>query len=218
MIRNPKVLVVAAMALVASGALGISRVQAAEFHCSVEPCRVTLKPDGEVPSKTAHQVFILSSGASEFSLTCEKVSAEATSLTKTTSELTLTNISYTCSNFTMRMNGCAYRITASGTTTIICPEGKSIELVINNIFTECIYTIPSQGPLGNVTYHDVEPKKKEQITVESHLGEVKLILDGGQAKCGLNPEQEPKLQVTTGNTILTSETDPGGVMANLWWE
>jgi hypothetical protein len=206
------------MALAASGALGVSGVQAAEFHCSVEPCRVTLKPDGAVPSKTAHQVFILSSGESAFSLTCEKVSGEATSLTKTTSELTLTNISYTCSNFTMKMNGCTYRITASGTTTIICPEGKSIELVIGNIFQECIYTIPSQGPLGGLTYHDAEPKKKEQITVENQLSEVKLVLDGGQVKCGLNPEKEPKLQVTTGNTILSSESDPGGVIANLWWE
>jgi hypothetical protein len=25
-------------------------------------------------------------------------------------------------------------------------------------------------------------------------------------------------EFTTGNLLLTSETDPGGVMANIWWE
>ena len=38
MIRNLKVLVAAAMALAAFGVFSASGAQAAEFHCSAEPC------------------------------------------------------------------------------------------------------------------------------------------------------------------------------------
>jgi heat shock protein HslJ len=99
MIRNLKVLMVGAMALVVLGAVGVSGAQAAEpeFHCSVEPCRATLDPDGAVPSKTAHNVFIIDKEGKSGSGTCNQITGEATSATKTTKEGTVINIKYhTC--------------------------------------------------------------------------------------------------------------------------
>src|ERR1044071_4586469 len=84
MIRNLKVLIAAALALAAFGALGAAGAQAAEFHCSVEPCRYTLKPDGT--GKTAHHVFRIVKGETSGAVICTTLSGEATSAKKTTTE------------------------------------------------------------------------------------------------------------------------------------
>ena len=63
MIRNLKVLVAAAMALAAFGVFSASGAQAAEFHCSTEPCTGTLKPDETAGTKTSHHVFIVHNSA-----------------------------------------------------------------------------------------------------------------------------------------------------------
>jgi hypothetical protein len=68
MIRNLKILLAAAMALAALEAISASGAQAAEFHCTVEPCRVTLKPDGT--GKTAHHVLVVRKGEASGSFTC----------------------------------------------------------------------------------------------------------------------------------------------------
>jgi hypothetical protein len=46
MIRNLMVLIAAAMVVAACGAISASGVQAAEGHCGVEPCMITVKADG----------------------------------------------------------------------------------------------------------------------------------------------------------------------------
>ena len=80
MIRNLKVLLLAAMALTAFGALSAAGAQAAEekFHCSVVECRVRVGPDGT--GATTHQVFIFSDTSSpvrSFSTTCASITGEA---------------------------------------------------------------------------------------------------------------------------------------------
>jgi hypothetical protein len=85
MIRNLKVLLAAAMALAALGALS-STAQAAEekFHCSVDPCTLTLAPDETTGTTTAHHVFVVKGethagvkGAS-ISFTCHQLTGQAT--------------------------------------------------------------------------------------------------------------------------------------------
>ncbi len=211
--RNLKALLAAATALGAFGVLGVSGAQAAEFHCSAEPCRVTLNPDGT--GKTAHVVIVIKGSKGTFSTTCESITGEGTSSTKTFSELRVVNIKGSgCSiggvPVALKMNGCEYLYKATGTLTIICPEGKEIEAG----FPEgCLYNIPSQGPLSGVKYHDAGVTKSE-LTLEMA---VKGMVVSANSKCeavGTGLEAE----FTTGNTILTSETDPGGVLANIWWE
>jgi len=219
MIRNLKVLLAAAMAVGVLGALSASGAQAAEFHCSVEPCRVTVKPDGT--GKTAHQVITIKVGSQTFSTTCNTITGEGTSSTKTFKELTLTNIvGAECSiqgeAANLTMNGCHYlmKVTgaSTGSLTIICPAGKQIEAGTNG-GSGCIYNIPAQGPLNGFKFHNNEAKT--EITVETSITGMAVTINN---KCYGIKEGPAEAEFTTGNTILTSETDPGGVMASLWWE
>jgi hypothetical protein len=226
MIRNLKVLMLAAMALAAFGVLGASGAQAKEFHCSVEPCTATLKPDGAVGSKTAHHVFIVENKVGEsVSFTCEQITGEGTSSKKTAKELLIKNISYDgCSvvggsAVTVKMNGCKYLFKAEpGTVTIQeCETGKHIEI---NLETGCQFTIGAQGPLTGIAYHTSGVAPNREMTVETNVkGIVTTISEGGtKAKCGITPEATLEGTYTTGNTIVTGETDPGGGMAETWFE
>jgi hypothetical protein len=171
MIRNLKILVSAVAVLTALDALGASGVHAAEFHCSVEPCRVTLKPDGT--GKTAHQVFIIRNAAESVSFTCASVSGEATMATKTKKELTVTNVEYQgCftigTEARVKMNECDYLFGAEGEFSIKCPAGKKIEWIVLG----CTATIGEQGPLPGMKYHDAGITKSE-LTVETAVAKVK---------------------------------------------
>ncbi len=228
MIRNHKILLAAAMALMAFGALGASGAQAAEFHCSVEPCAVKVLPDGKPgpTGKTAHQVINIKVGESSFATTCNSVVGEGTLSATTSSTLRIANIEGSGCQIageaaTLTMNGCEYLMNASGgmggggTLTIVCPPGKEIEAGTNA--TNCIYTIPPQGPLNEFTFHDAETGgvKKSELTVETHVTGILITTNGF---CG-TPEGYGTAELTTGNTILTSETDDKvGTMANIWWE
>lgn len=220
MIRNLKVLLAATMALMAFGALSSSSVQAAEFHCSVEPCRVTVKPDGT--GKTAHQVITVKQGGSNFSTTCDSIVGEGTASTKTFKALTIGSIKGSNCGFSgvpanLTMNGCEYLIASGGlgggTLTIVCPLGKEIEAGL--VSGGCMYKIPSQGPLNEVKFHDAETGgvKKSELTVELAVKNIAVTVE----ECWGMEDGPATAEFTTGNTILTSET-AGGVKANLWWE
>jgi hypothetical protein len=221
MIRNLRILLAAAMALTAFGAVSASGAQAVEFHCSVEPCRVTVKPDGT--GKTSHQVVTVKYGGESFSTTCSSITGEGTSSTKTFKELTITNIqSSECKLLEkpaeLKMNGCDYLMKAtegtSGSLTITCPAGKEIEA--GTVGGGCLYNIPPQGPLKGYTFTDPETSgKKVELTVSTSIPNISVTTNGG---CLGIPKGPAVAEYTTGNTILTSETDPGGVMSNLWWE
>jgi hypothetical protein len=235
MIRNLKVLLAAAMALAAFGVLGAASAQAApEFHCEVEPCTYTLTPDGAVGSKTAHHVFIVeNAGTTEsVSFTCNQITGEGTSTKKTTTEVTIKNIKYDeCSvvgggEINVNMNGCAYLFKAvkafeatgkeNGTVTIECEAGKKIEVKI--VATGGIFTIGAQGPLGGITFHNLNGEKKE-VTVETNVHEIGVTGDGTAAQLGINPNQTLTGTYTTGNTIVTAEKDNlNKEMVNCWYE
>jgi hypothetical protein len=213
MIRNLKILIVAAMALVAFGAIGASGAQAAEFHCSVEPCKVTVKPDGTPgpTGKTAHQVIVIKQGTNSFSTTCDSITGEGTAATKTFKQLRIGNIKGSNCGFSgipanLTMNGCEYVINASGgggTLTIACPAGKEIEAGL--VGGGCIYNIPSQGPLNEVKFHDAETGgvKKSEVTVELSVKNIAVTVNN---ECWEMKPGAATAEFTTGNTILTSET------------
>jgi hypothetical protein len=230
MIRNLKILIAVAMALVAFGAISVSGAQAAEFHCSVEPCTVTVKPDGTpgLAGKTAHSVFIVKQGAVSVSTTCQQVSGDSTSASKTFKTLTLGQLVYSGCDVaggasTVKMNGCEYHIVSPGvaphdaTMQIKCPAGKVIEEEVPA--TGCLITIGSTGILGGgLKFHDAETGgiKKELITAETTVNGIPVTIvtntcPGGLVKGAATGE------ITTWNFELTGETT-SGVMANVWWE
>jgi hypothetical protein len=86
MIRNLRVLFAAVMVLGVLGAAGAAQAAEPEplFHCSVEPCKLKLKPDTDPEkTKTAHHVFIVkNSGGESISFTCNQLDGTATTSTK----------------------------------------------------------------------------------------------------------------------------------------
>ncbi len=232
MIRYLKVLIGAVLALTAFGALSASAHAAEErFHCSVAPCTLTLKQDGAVGTKTGHQVFEVTDGINTVSFTCNHLTAHATSLTKTTNTLTITGIEYTeCSvagsgAVTVRMNKCDYHVIGTPPVekvgkahlTVKCEEKSKIEVEI--VETKCIQTIGETGDLTGLTPHNIgeAAKTTTEVTVESNVANIPVTQDGTKAQCGTEPGKVTG-HYSTGNVILTGETDPGGVMANAWYE
>ncbi len=235
MIRYLKVLLGAALALTAFGVLSASAHAAEErFHCSAEPCTWTLQPDGAVPSKTAHHVFEVTDGKNVVSFTCNQLTGHATS-TKTTNTLTFTGLIYHgCSvagggAVTVRMNKCDYHVTGTpekkAHLTILCESASKIEVEINE--TKCIITIgQSEKDLTGLTLHKnigEAAKKTTEATLEANVENIPVAgADGTLAQCGVDPAKVLTGHYTTGNTLITGETDPKDgskpVMENAWYE
>jgi hypothetical protein len=242
MIRNLKVLLAVAMALAAFGALSTTAHAAEElFHCSVEPCTATLLPDGEVGTTTAHQVFVLkgkTSGGAEASasFTCNRIDGQATTSTKTTNELTFTNLRLTNSageekckigaSETLRFdfNSCDYKFTSTGGAAdkaevhLLCTTvGDGITMTING--TECLKITPTTATGIGYKILGTEPNRTVTATVNAAVPNGALDLKNvGNANCAaLGLASTTGATYTTGNTVITGETDPGGVMADFWF-
>ncbi len=214
MTRNLKILMLAAMAVAALSAVGASSAQAAEFHCSVEPCRITVTQDGT--GKTAHQVFDVNLPKQILPITCKGVHAEATMTKKTEASLTIENIQYTECEFvgrpaTVSMNGCDFLFTAAGQVQVKCPEGKQITFEAEG----CVVHVPAQGPLNGITYHNLpEGGGKVEVTTSAAVKGIQAVATGagcpevGESKTG---------EYTTGNTIATGEQDNAAKVMEEFW-
>ncbi len=243
MIRYLKVLLGAALALSAFGVLSASAHAAEErFHCSVEPCTATLRQDGASGTKTAHQVFEVTDGKNAVFFTCNKLTGEATSTTKTTNTLTFKNLEYNhnisgekCDtagqNVNVTMSGCEYHVIGTPPVagvgkahlTVKCPAGKSIE--VENESTKCIYTIgTTANDLTGLSLHNIGVKGggTTEVTVEAFVPNIPVTVLGTKAQCGVDPTAAITGTYSTGNVIVTGETDPKDgskpVMAEAWYE
>ena len=225
MIRNLKVLIAAAMVLGAFGAFSASGAQAAEFHCSVEPCTMTLKADGAVPSKQSHYVYQLKNSAGEsVALTCQQITGQATLNTKTATTITVTNIAYhSCldsagNKITVHMNGCDYTFTSHGLAGVNCPAGQSIAVTYGPE-EKCTLTIGTFSHRGTITYKNLGTAPNREVTVEANVKNIPVTVHGTTANCLLDVTKTPfTSEYTTGNTIAFAETHPGGVKVDGWWE
>jgi hypothetical protein len=239
MIRNLKVLLAGAMALVAFGALSASAAHAVgeKFHCSEQPCTVTINPDGA--ATTAHHQLIIKNAANETgSYTCESVTGDATSTTVTTEEITTTGLTYSnckinaVTKFDVRMNSCDYLFTSSegaaalgATVHIQCLTGSSIE--IENTGTGCIFVVTPQTVRG-AHYHNIGTKgtSSTEVTVEAGVGEklsgtaidIEVIKEGTGCLPKAKVKDNLTAEYTTGNTLATAEKDNGNKeMIEGWW-
>jgi hypothetical protein len=227
MIRNLKVMLAAALALTALGAIAASAHAADEFHCSVEPCRLNAGPDGT--GKTTHQVFIVKNAAEteSVSFTCEKLTGVGTNATKTATEvkLPLTNTSY--ANCTVNGSpgvvvdaaGCEYVFHSAGGTTdqagvdVVCSGTNKIQVTVPG---GCTFTIGNQSLTG-IGYHTINESPNREVTVTSN---VSGIATTANATCAalINPNQTLTGFYTTGNAIVTGAVDSTGAMAEAWYE
>jgi hypothetical protein len=242
MIRNLKVLIAAAMALMAFGALSAT-AQAAEekFHCSVEPnCRATLAPDGTAGTTAAHHVFVVKGltalgAAASASFTCDQLKGEATSAGKTATELTFTNLKYenaageakckvgASETVTVNFTTCDYKFesknggASTAAVNVECSnEAEPIDISIKGTLCLQVKSFASTG-LGYKTLGTTP--RTVTATAKVALPNAALILQNvGNANCAaLGMASTTGAEYTTGNTIVTAETAEGGA-AEAWFE
>jgi len=239
MIRNLKVLIAAAMALMAFGALSATAHAAEEkFHCSVEPCRATLFPDETVGTTTAHHVFVLKGKKNgveaSASFTCNQLSGEATSTNKTETELTFANLAYKNSSgeakckvgaaesVVVNFTSCHYNFTSTGGGTaegsefhLLCTTpADGIDISIGGVLCYKVTPFTAKG----VGYHTIGNNPRI-VTATANVVVPAALVDvpgKGNANCPL--DEVTSANYTTGNTLVKAETDPGGVPAEAWFE
>jgi hypothetical protein len=216
MIRNLKILIAAAMAVTALGAIGASGVQAAEFHCSVTPCVLTPGADGT--AKNSHHVFVVVQGPNSAATTCNAITGNATYEGKTTNEITFKEVSYDGCNVagepsTVAMNGCDYLFTSNGEVHLKCPEGKKIEIIVTA--NGCIFTIGEQT-LKGVSYKTSGVAPNREVTLSTAVFNIATTVN---EKCGFIKFTAGAAtgEYTTGNTLVKPETEGGGA-AEAWFE
>jgi hypothetical protein len=238
MIRNLKVLVAAAMALAAFGAVSASGAQAAEFHCSVEPCTGVIKPDGT--GKTSHHVFIVEipDTSASVSFTCNSLSGGSTTTTKKTFTEVEVGGAVGAANalkynectvngspgVEVDMNGCKYNFTAAGHVTITgCTNAAAqIEITVTTAAGKCTFDIPEKvagvnQTLTTVSYHLSGSAPTREVTVETNVHGIVVNATGTAAACQIDPTKTLTGTYTTGNTLITGQTS-AGVMADAWYE
>ncbi len=235
MIRNLKVLIAAAMALAAFGALSATAHAAEDkFHCSVESCTVTLspdlKPEESLPSTTAHHVFIVkgfdASGTPvSASFTCNQLTGEATSTTATAETLTFTNLKYENSTgeqkckigasetVEVRMNGCDYQFTSAkggesaAQVHVLCPVGQVIEILIKG--TTCL-DISSPFTSTGIGYHTIGANPNRHVTATANVSVpngVLTLTNIANANCALlGMASTNGATYTTGNTTVKAHS------------
>lgn len=236
MIRNLKVLLLAALAVTAVGAISASAAHAVgeKFHCESAPCRVTTSTDGT--GATAHHVFVVkNSEGKSVSFTCESLRGDATATNTTETNLRLTGVAYdNCAAagapVAVRMNGCEYNFGAEGgavgsspgaTVKIECPGTNVIEIELTE--TTCTFSVAGGQDLHGIHYHNIGEKAKTttETTVEAKVPGI-VVAVKNNVKCPIDVTKTPLTsEYTTGNTLVTAETDPATgtpAMINGWWE
>lgn len=196
----------------------IPSAQAAEFRCSVEPCRLRFNSDGAVPSKESHQVFNLSSLGTSVNITCNQLTGESTVAVTPTTELSFKNLEYDgCGGFEVKMNECEYRFGSAGTLSIVCPAGRQVEIRwTNGFFPECRYTVGAQGPFAGVSISNTIKLEPKQIRVANAAEGISVGLFPSSGACGFsNPTT---LKFETARVLLTAESDPEGTVASARFE
>jgi hypothetical protein len=161
------------------------------------------------------------------SFTCAELKGEGTTAGETATEVTVEALSYPSagckvngsSGVTVDMNGCKYKFNSVGTVSVTgCTNAaKAIEITITG---GCTYTIPEtavQNKSG-IDYHTIGTTPNREVTVEVRH----VTFEGISANAACEVFTGTQLTnltgtYTTGNTIVTGETQ-AGVMKDAWFE
>jgi len=212
MIRNLKLLLLAAMATLAVSAVAATGAQAEkEFHTWSSETVITSKADGT--GKTSHHVI----DAAGASLTCGGFKSEISMYGyKTLFWLTSRSVSYESCTFvgqtaSVNMNGCNYEYLANGWFGIACPFGKEVQISVPS--PVCNLTIPPQTNKGTISYTNIN--EKTAITVSTAVPSLKYTATG--AGCPITGTYENG-NYTTGNVIWNGEYESNGLATAVWIE
>ena len=234
MIRNLKVLLLAALAVTAFGALA-SAAQATTFTAPGAAAGATTTADlvTDGTAKTAHHVFIIgnAAGTSTVSFTCESIHAVAEHshiIGPANEDVTITPGYTNCTTVgqavTVTNTGCIFTFTANGEVHItndtakVCAHGAG-NSPIDIEFTGCKAEVGAQT-LKGVKYHNlnaagvtVGSNEGTKVTVEPVVTGITYNAVGANCPFGTTSNGS----YTTGNTIVTG-TRPAGTPVEVRWD
>ncbi len=223
MIRNLKVLLLAALAVTALGALSASAAQAARFTApgaaAGQTTEFKILKDGT--GKTAHQVFDIrkADGTGVLSITCNEAAGTGTGVGPEPTEVTVPTLAFQgACNFAgqeveVKNTGCNFIFTAKGLLHIVndgenvCAPGSK-PLHFTNTVLNCKVEVGAQTIEG-VKYHNIEGNL---VTIEAL--ELAVAYTASGSGCEYGPTKNGLF--TTGNAIV--EGRRGGVKVNVAWD
>jgi hypothetical protein len=204
MLRNLKVLGLAAIAALALGAVGTSTASAApQFHFESEHTIVTGQQS--TLNALAFDVGTVKCGIVQFG---------GTSTVFTTTTMTLNPTFHNClldeeEEATFTINGCAFVFHVganeehlTGTMSIECPDGERIEIDA----PECTITVPPQGNLGSVTFTNEGAEMTRGVVLDLSLAGLDYVEHG--AAC-VNETVTTNNGTYTGKVTTTGENTMG---------
>jgi hypothetical protein len=184
------------------------------FHSEVEPTTLTVRTDGTEGTAQAHHVFVVSGAP----ITCEGIEGHGTVATKTSSTVVInakyTNCTFLGVNVTVNMNGCAYEFDANGTVKVINAAGKncSTSPISYNASGLCEVKVGPQTLTG-IKYTNIN--SESEVTSEASVKNIAGTKSGFFCPGGSGAFTTG--EYTTGNAIITGETDPTNIMKKIWW-
>jgi hypothetical protein len=245
MIRNLKVLLLAALAVTAFTALAASAAQAASFTVpgagATEKTTLTVVKDGT--GKTAHQVFDISKtdGTGVVTFTCEEIHGTGTVVGSAPPEAIITTPVFTTTTAVenkcevvgqpevkVTNTGCDLTFTPAGEVKIVsepthnCAHslGSSHEAGKEPITVQapglgCTAEVGAQKVVGNVTYHNVV-EGNGSITVETPPIATPLGLTYNSFGVGCPYGTTTNGKYTTGHAIVEGFTEAGAQREIKW--
>ena len=217
MIRNLKVLLLAALAVTAVGAIGASSASAnhatAERFTNLTSATSTVgttEPDGAVGSTTAHQVFDSPNGA----ITCNSVDLKGTVGAEIepkeiileeeeANKIGFTECKFLGQTATVKLEGCKFTFTPHDVSVTGC-AGKEITFSAGG----CTVKIPEQGPFKEaVKYENLGAGGNDMYVTAEVATKAEIKGSSSGAGCVVTGAFSNG-QYTTGNTLLKGWSDP----------
>ena len=215
MIRNLKVLLLAALTISAVGAIAASSASASHATAqrftnltSGSPTVVTTETDGSVGSSTAHQVFDTTNGAA----TCKATDLKGTVGTGPEPEEAIfeedeakgfTECKFLGQTATVKMNGCKLTFTPHDANVVGC-GGTFIEISAGG----CTVKIPEQGLFKEAVKYENLGAGGNDMYVTAEVA-TKAEVEGTASGAGcIATGPFTTGQYTTGNTLVKGWTDP----------
>ncbi len=113
---------------------------------------------------------------------------------------------------TATMNGCKYVLHESGKTSISCPAGKKIQFHVfesekKHLANEalCTYSIPPQGPIGEVIYEPEGSGSTADLLIKYKVTGITYEVEGPKLQCGSSASNGEY----TGSSTETAKNEKG---------
>jgi hypothetical protein len=223
MTRNLKALLVSAMAVLAMGAVGAQGAQGALFHSEIAQTTLTVKTDGELNTKTAHQVLDYAAAT----VTCAGVTGHGqisgnTTATAVTFEMQYESpCAFVGQAVTLNTGSCDFTYTSHGTLSFTDATGGSCAANPASFSVPsppCTVTVSNASGvnqnLESVAYHNIGSGTTREITVEPKVTGIHYTaLGAGCPKTGTFFDGAR----TTANFRITGEA-VNGTRVGVWLE